>query len=452
MSAQGSPLPQPTPGKNNNKLLGAETLIGETAGDGTSELVGGTDVAQSSPPPHPTPGKINNKLLGADTLIGETSDDGTSKLVGGTDVTPKSTTRQKASAKTNSENSCAGLTAPVANSQLFDDKLPDLVLNQQTEENIATAVTDPPTLNTTQTDAATTEDEEDAAEALLRLGDDMNLGPIDDNSTLMPIGGTGDGVAIDAVPVPIKLSKGDVQEATRGLETNVTMDANNNTVNEENAVSPVRPQINNQEVPSIDKTPVNSPPTSPPKGKLEVKEYGIKKKTENEKLKFKCVQCPMRFKTRKECNKHYVDTHQPLLCDKCNKVFKTPASLSLRQYDHEELRFTCKRCGKGFHFKGQLAQHKVDHRTTRTFQCMHSGCGRWFKRKGDLVLHLETHKNKEWKCKECNHTTTCEKYLKDHVKSQHETDKADYKYKCAICNKSFLYRTQLARHKDSHLK
>ena len=83
---------------------------------------------------------------------------------------------------------------------------------------------------------------------------------------------------------------------------------------------------------------------------------------------------------------------------------------------------------------------------------MHANCDRWFKRKGDLVLHLETHKNKEWKCNECNHTTTCEKYLKDHVKSQHQTDKADYKYKCAVCNKRFLYRMQLLRHKGDHLK
>ena len=407
--------------------------------------------AQSSPPPKPSPARNDNKLLGASTLIGATTGDGTLELVGGTDVTPKSPTQENTASKPKSDNLVTNSSTPLVNTNLSDDRLPDLVLNRQNEETTDSIVADPSTLNTTQTDAATTEDEEDAAEALLRLGDDMNLGPIDDNSTLMPIGGTGEGIAKDAVPVPIKLSEKDVQEAVRNLD--IIADDNNNTVDDESASKQDQPHLNTQKIlPTNNESPVNSPPTSPPKGKLEVKEYGIKKKTENEKLKFKCVQCPMRFKTRKQSNMHYVEKHQPLLCETCNKVFKTPASLSLHQYDHEELRYVCKRCGKGFHFKGQLTQHKVDHRSTRTFQCMHSGCGRWFKRKGDLVLHLETHKNKEWKCKECNHTTTCEKYLKDHVKSQHETDKDDYKYKCAVCDKRFLYRTQLARHKDSHLK
>ena len=343
--------------------------------------------AQSSPPPKPSPKKDNGstKLLGAHTLIGATTGDGALELVGGTDVTPKSTDHQGDPAHQNTTtesgsgsygtDSSTPLVGPLSN----DDELPDLVLNHPSWEKTDIAALDSHIQNTTLTDAATTEDEEDAAEALLRLGDDMNLGPIDDNSTLMPIGGTGEGVAKDAVPVPIEFSEKDVQEAVRNMGTNTIADDNNNTVNEENVSNPVRSPLNNLDVPENNNSPVKTPPTSLRKGKLELKEYGIKKKAENEKLRFKCVQCPMRFKTCKESNKHYVDTHQPLLCEKCKKVFKTPASLSLHQYDHEELRYVCKRCGKGFHFKGQLTQHNVDHRSTRTFQCMHSGCGCWFK-------------------------------------------------------------------------
>ena len=121
-------------------------------------------------------------------------------------------------------------------------------------------------------------------------------------------------------------------------------------------------------------------------------------------------------------------------------------------YDHEEHRYKCEVCNKGYHFKGQLKQHKADHNKTPSFQCMRAECGKWFKRKGDLVLHLESQKNVVWNCAECNHTISCEKYLKEHIRDKHQTDEADYRFKCAICNKKFFYRTQLTRHAETHLK
>ena len=142
------------------------------------------------------------------------------------------------------------------------------------------------------------------------------------------------------------------------------------------------------------------------------------------------------------------------MCSDCDKVFSNPASLSVHMYDHMDQRFKCDTCGRGFHFAGQLTQHKVVHRKEGkgTFQCMTSKCRKWFIRKSDLVVHVETHKKKDWKCPHCDHITTCEKYLKTHIKSQHETDENNLPYKCAVCNRRFLYRQQLARHKEEHLK
>ena len=140
------------------------------------------------------------------------------------------------------------------------------MLNRSTDQN----------QNTTLTDAATTEDEEDAAEALLKLGDDMNLEQIDDNSTLMPIGGSGKNIATNVVPVPIKLSAKDVQEAVKNLQNgNAAITDNNN--NDAHGMKTQSPSGKNDgTVENI--SPPTLPPTLPPKGKLEFKEYGIKKK------------------------------------------------------------------------------------------------------------------------------------------------------------------------------
>ena len=166
------------------------------------------------------------------------------------------------------------------------------------------------------------------------------------------------------------------------------------------------------------------------------------------------ILCEARFKSRREQNSHYQEKHGPVMCSECDKLFDNPASLSVHMYEHMEKRFKCDVCDHGFHFKGQLIQHKVVHRTEGLgmFQCTTAKCGKWFVRKGDLVVHLKTQKKKDWKCLHCEHVMSCGKYLKTHIKSIHETDESDFPYKCAVCNRKFLYRQQLSRHKEVHLK
>ena len=342
---------------------------------------------------------------------------------------------------------------PKSQSAQINETLPDLVVNSS--NSVSTEVPEhssmaDPTQHDISLDPGTTELEDDAIDALLSLGRESNVNAdvdaLDENSQLMPIGGAN--LPVDVAPVQVRLDQVSVDREIAGLQNELTLpsttpaiekapDAPESPANEENVL------VQADETTQADDRKLSSPTKQ---GKIEMKEYGIKRKSGDDKLKFKCMKCEFRSKTRKEVNKHYVETHEPLMCEKCSRLFNTPSSLSLHMYDHEEHRYKCEVCNKGYHFKGQLKQHKADHNKTPSFQCMRVDCGKWFKRKGDLVLHLESHKNVVWNCDECNHKTSCEKYLKEHIRDKHRTDEADYHFKCAICNKKFLYRTQLTQH------
>ena len=355
-----------------------------------------------------------------------------------------------------------GETVPPKNQEdVSSGMLPDLVVNSNA--TLDSKVTDQaanldPTAHDISLDPGTTESEDDAIDALLSLGRENEhnhyVDALEENAQLMPIGGVN--LPVDAAPVQVRLDQVSVDREIANLQEEA-LSSTPVPLPSTGEADKIQPPLESPERTTNKEQPIanaeeQKEPVPTKQGQIELKEYSIKRNPCSDKLKFKCVKCKYRSKTRKEVNKHYIDNHEPLLCDKCNKLFNTPSSLSLHMYDHEEHRFKCELCNKGYHFKGQLKQHKADHNKTPSFQCMRVDCGRWFKRKGDLVLHLETHKNLVWSCNECDHKTTCEKYLKEHVRDKHRTDEADYHFKCAICNKKFLYRTQLTRHAETHLK
>ena len=74
-------------------------------------------------------------------------------------------------------------------------------------------------------------------------------------------------------------------------------------------------------------------------GKLRTVEYGLKKR--------KCVMlyichkggCTFVGKSIRELNEHHIQWHQAVLCEKCNKSFRTPSSLQRHSYCHGDLKF-----------------------------------------------------------------------------------------------------------------
>ena len=169
------------------------------------------------------------------------------------------------------------------------NKLPDLVVNQETSETFNVATKDqaisvspgsmelaPDNTNDTNIptpmgyDTATT-DEEEAVEALLVLSNlpDMNdeCNDSDDNATLMPIDGPCR--SIDVNPVEVKLGTDDISQAIEQLPSESRLPVATRTTHADANIN--SPKTN----PRPTSNPDTSPPTSPMKGTLRVKNYGL---------------------------------------------------------------------------------------------------------------------------------------------------------------------------------
>ena len=138
------------------------------------------------------------------------------------------------------------------------------------------------------------------------------------------------------------------------------------------------------------------------------------------------------------------------MCGVCNHTFALALSLTRHMYEHEDKRFNCDSCNFSSHFASELEVHKIVHSRNPSHQCMYANCGKWFRRKWDLNLHLQKHKGIELKCDhdDCKFKTSTKKQLKEHQKKH--TD--DFPHECKICHKGFRYRSGLKRHRDKDHK
>ena len=139
--------------------------------------------------------------------------------------------------------------------------------------------------------------------------------------------------------------------------------------------------------------------------------------------------------------------HNPQMCGVSGKMFDLATTLAHHMYSHNKSKHHCDKCDFHCFFKSELEAHKVVYRERPSHQCMYPKCGWWFKRKGELSLHVETHKKTWYDCKKCDFSTKLLKYLKEHEKS-HIKKNDDLPYACDICGKRFLWRSGVKRHKE----
>ena len=174
--------------------------------------------------------------------------------------------------------------------------------------------------------------------------------------------------------------------------------------------------------------------------------HGLKRKAAEDRS-YQFQLCGVHKRSQHSLNNHHHLRHEPQICGICGKIFELAMSLTHHMYSHYERKFYCDKCNFHCYFKSELKTHKITHHTTPQHQCMFPKYGRWFMQKGDLVIHVETHRKHKLKCDDCDFETKFKKYLKEHQRVHED----DLPYKCEKCGKGFKWRSSVRNHrKNAH--
>ena len=141
-----------------------------------------------------------------------------------------------------------------------------------------------------------------------------------------------------------------------------------------------------------------------------------------------------------EFNRHFKDSHEPVICEVCSLSFNTPSTLKCHAYIHKELKFACPKCHKKFPFSSDRDVHLVSHDTEKKHVC--ATCNKDFFMKSDLTKHEKMHLQISLKCNQCEYSSTDEHNLKAHRRSHSNL----MPYMCSKCLSLFKFHTQLKRH------
>ena len=298
---------------------------------------------------------------------------------------------------------------------LDTNNLPDLVVNRE-------ASNPEPDISKTA-DPVSTEEEMDAIDALLSLGNvHEDTLDEDNNAQLMPVGAPTN--IVDVATVPVRLDQLNVETAIAGIMQTEELEQQNiddiTPVPDETNVNKLT-DIKSSDVKTAERTTDDRPKSaSPTQDSLKIKMHALKKKA-NSNRKYKSSVCGVSKASMQLMNKHHLEKHKPQTCPVCGRTFTLASSVIRHAYDYEEKRYKCDACDYASHFESELKAHKIIHRKNPAFQCMVKNCGKWFMRKWELTVHIKKHDGKVFKCDTCDFSTNLEKQLKEHQR-KHSDD------------------------------
>ena len=172
---------------------------------------------------------------------------------------------------------------------------------------------------------------------------------------------------------------------------------------------------------------------------------------------FQCTMCKLCFTDRKSLRKHSYESHgkqeRIYPCDICLKVFKRANHVEAHKMCvHSDIRaFVCNVCGRSYKGRGSLSLHMRSH--NGVYETCET-CGHNFRDPGDLRKHIRAvHlKIKNFKCDICGHASSNQSNLNQHLKSHLDKSIQDKKFQCEECNWRTVNASQLRVHMKTHIK
>ncbi|XP_076389687.1 uncharacterized protein LOC100882515 isoform X11 [Megachile rotundata] len=195
---------------------------------------------------------------------------------------------------------------------------------------------------------------------------------------------------------------------------------------------------------------------------------------------YKCNDCKKAYQTERALEKHKV-IHQPdyfFKCDICNAKFKKRYSVkrhNLRVHSgDDESKFVCEHCGRSYKVKTDLTLHVKKAHNSEPQVCRFCGktvidvsghewkhrkrnkelkyehachlCNKKFRQRIILDNHLRLHEE-GFKCEECGQKHSNSQELINHRKLKHRQPKS---YLCTICQKTFACTSNFYQHVLTH--
>ncbi|CAG9810093.1 unnamed protein product [Chironomus riparius] len=173
-----------------------------------------------------------------------------------------------------------------------------------------------------------------------------------------------------------------------------------------------------------------------------------------------CPTCGKMQSSKNRLREHIQSVHEKVkkyFCDKCGftGLLKSRLRAHVRTHIQKESRrnYPCHICGFVSVCPKYLKRHILDHEgIKKEEEPITCHCGKTFKHKGALQMHIRCVHNKVKKhiCSICSHAFFHKVDLENHILVKHNRDKLVKNMPCDICGKLFGIEKQLARHRLYH--